>query len=479
MTSTRKSSVTWKIPSIHRSQISPRTHRKDVETPSDLYEYSNTFEESSHEGQPDYSNTFVEDSYSDTFISGSSQSLSKSHSESRKGNYSHGSSLTGQIKHYSNAFSSGIKPKKDYSVSFEDSDTSIQEVTHLETAKNVTDVLETVHEVESRTEDFEHSTDSDQEISDTHPPETYTDTFESDERTMADTPYDTTETSDVQKTSYSETYFQSLVESTYSEEDSLLDHSFIAPDRNCKSLTDEEDETDVEDSYKEDFSYSYTFEPTETVTSHAQTRQSQLSIEEEQETEFVKRKFMRKMVEKMKQKSDTFKKMETLPAEHERVPEDDYLRHFCKKKIKMLKTRRKMGKVAKEEPVEAQVVTKDTMLADYGIPESVMERLRIKNIISAMEKAANEPIHEPRKCPQCSYRKTDLDTEDAERKFVTAQTMRLKNKIMDNRVEEHIIKMNTVSLVAELARDLPRHSEKPEKILDKLLEPLLGKNVMR
>ena len=38
---------------------------------------------------------------------------------------------------------------------------------------------------------------------------------------------------------------------------------------------------------------------------------------------------------------------------------------------------------------------------------------------------------------------------------------------------------NSVSMIAEIARSLPRASEEPEKILDQLFEPLLGKNVMR
>jgi len=39
------------------------------------------------------------------------------------------------------------------------------------------------------------------------------------------------------------------------------------------SLTDEENETDVEESYHDDYSYSYTFEPTETVASQQTTKQ--------------------------------------------------------------------------------------------------------------------------------------------------------------------------------------------------------------
>ena len=39
------------------------------------------------------------------------------------------------------------------------------------------------------------------------------------------------------------------------------------------SLTDEENETDVEESYRDDYSYSYTFEPTETVASQQTTKQ--------------------------------------------------------------------------------------------------------------------------------------------------------------------------------------------------------------
>jgi len=34
-------------------------------------------------------------------------------------------------------------------------------------------------------------------------------------------------------------------------------------------------------------------------------------------------------------------------------------------------------------------------------------------------------------------------------------------------------------MIAEIARGLPSHAEHPDKIMDRLFEPLLGKNVMR
>jgi hypothetical protein len=37
--------------------------------------------------------------------------------------------------------------------------------------------------------------------------------------------------------------------------------------------------------------------------------------------------------------------------------------------------------------------------------------------------------------------KSELDEEDARRQFVTAHAKRLKNKLMDAKVEEHMLKM--------------------------------------
>ncbi|XP_060595377.1 uncharacterized protein LOC132749584 [Ruditapes philippinarum] len=192
------------------------------------------------------------------------------------------------------------------------------------------------------------------------------------------------------------------------------------------------------------------------------------------------------MLTKLQSKPEKkFSQLETIPSHTEEAEEDDYLKHFCRKKLKLLK-KKKLASEAddeSEDDISGESVTSSStqhrLLSDYGLPDSVLERAKITNILSAMKRAAKEEIHDPRKCRECRDMKSQLDEEDARRQFVTAHAKRLKNKLMDAKVEEHMLKMNSVSMIAELARTLPRSSEKPEKIFDQLFEPLLGKNVMR
>jgi len=45
-----------------------------------------------------------------------------------------------------------------------------------------------------------------------------------------------------------------------------------------------------------------------------------------------------------------------------------------------------------QESAPPATVMKPTLLADYGIPESVMERAKIRNILSAMKRVSDEVL---------------------------------------------------------------------------------------
>lgn len=218
MSGSKKQMVTWK----DVESDSKNSETSFVETTAREFVYSNTFEESAHE--PIYTDTFVEDSnsysYSNTFINEPSTVASKH--ENREG-----------------LFSASKINNNEHTVSFGDSETSIQEATHLETTRNVTEMLETVLEVDS---DLSRTQDFDTMISETNPLFSYTDTFESSERTKLDSHYedDFTEETATLASSRSDTYSTMSGTKTrktfFSEDDySLLDRSFIAPDYNGKS----------------------------------------------------------------------------------------------------------------------------------------------------------------------------------------------------------------------------------------------------
>lgn len=222
--SSKKSSVNWNIQQSKKTLESPttqKTHRNHDESVSDRYIYSDTFEDQSV--FQIYSDTFVSDSYSDTFVN-------------RSSNTANGSDKNG--------CTTDIRTVISLRTSAEASE--VQEASNLETAG--TELLETVIEVELDSSYSERITgtlktstevdttkDISHDFSDTRPTDshTYSDTFESSERTKLDSQYNVTSDSISDRSSYSES---SRTYTDYSQGDeSLLDRSYIAPDYDGKS----------------------------------------------------------------------------------------------------------------------------------------------------------------------------------------------------------------------------------------------------
>ncbi|KAL4230820.1 hypothetical protein ACF0H5_011194 [Mactra antiquata] len=448
----RKVTIKWNIPQSST----------DEDSTSDKNVYSDTFVEDKSTCQYN-SDTFLSESYSDTFVN-----------ETLKTSFS-------KEQNKDDSSTENIRTAISFRTSFDESE--IQDATFLETAQ--TGALETVMEVDSDlsstgvTDTFRTSYEEDtlsNDPSKSLAPDSYSDTFESSERTKLDSQYQATHEMVSARSTDTKSYDSKSYTDYSSDDDSLLDRSYIAPDYDGKALTDDEDESHDDD-------YSFTFEPTDTTSypmyDHGKVKydSQQFNISEQKKKDFVK-----SLVQKLRAKPDKKASgLKILPVESTPMEEDKFQRYFCKKKLKMLRKKKDTEVDVYTETTDNEVTEQYSgkLLSDYGITDSVLERAKITNIMSAMKRAAEEEIHEPKKCPECRELKSRLDAEDAERKFVTTQARRLKNKIMDARVEEHLLKMNSISMIAELARTLPKHSERPEKILDKLFEPLLGKNVMR
>lgn len=197
---------------------------EDEDSASDRYVYSDTFVDEKSTIQ-NYSDTFISESYSDTFITGTSHpSIVKS--EVLRGN--------------DDSETDNIRTVISFKTSFDESE--IQDATYLETAQ--TGVLETVMEVDSDltstgiTETFKTSYDdktSSYDFSESQPPYSYTDTFESSERTRAESQFDVTPDYSSQRSADTNSYNSKTYSGYSSEDDSLLDRSYIAPDYDGKA----------------------------------------------------------------------------------------------------------------------------------------------------------------------------------------------------------------------------------------------------
>lgn len=210
MSSNKKSPVKRTIQHGKATVQSPRnqqTHHNDDESVSDRYIYSDTFE--------DQSALQVGDSYSDTFVN------------------------TANASDKNGCTTTDIRTV----ISLRTSE--IQEASNLETAR--TEMLETVIEVESDVSysegiagtlktytEVDTTRDISHDFSDTRPTDshTYSDTFESSEKSKIESQSYVTPDSSSYRSSYTES------SSTYAHsqgDESLLDRSYIAPDYDGKS----------------------------------------------------------------------------------------------------------------------------------------------------------------------------------------------------------------------------------------------------
>ena len=223
MSSSKKVSVKWNIPDKKKAEDKSSTLPNKLSIHEDSisgrYQYSDNFEDvSDHQT---YSDTFVNDPYSDTFVTEASKVVNESDR---------------------NSSTTDIKTFISFKTSFDGSE--IQDASYLETAK--TEMLETVIEVDSDLSRSDthltgHEIDTIKEFSkeylDTYTSDShlYSDTFESSERTKAESQYDESESTHSEQTVNTDTY-SSKTYTYYSEEDeSLLDRSYIAPDYDGKS----------------------------------------------------------------------------------------------------------------------------------------------------------------------------------------------------------------------------------------------------
>lgn len=439
----KKGSVKWNIPEVLERRKSPRTPRsaRSVgDSVSERYAYTDTFEEPSHSHL--YTDTFLsesQDSYSDSFVNGSTGK-----SSSRNGQ-------------------SDIQTVISTAVSRGD--------THIDTAFSATEAIVTVIEVGTEAIDTAVSeTAIDTLYSETHPPETYTDTFDTYEHTEDD--YSQTESGRSLTKSYTEGSQRSY---SYSKTDRFSGSTSFGEKSTSPRYTEDE-------SYTED-DYSYTFEPTEISSQVHLVDPAEIERETEiqLQTEVAQKDFIELTIQRLKRDRSIQPTKPQLSHLNKKEGKDKYVSHYCKKKIKLLRNKQKNGdiQIDKENGPHPLESAKPTQITDYGLSPIVLERMKIKRTLSAMEKAAKEEYHEPRHCQTCREKKAELDALEAEKLFTQSRAKALQNKIIDAQVEEHLLKMNSVSMIAEIARSLPKASEKPEKIMDQLFEPLLGKNVVR
>ncbi|XP_064609792.1 uncharacterized protein LOC135473814 [Liolophura sinensis] len=144
---------------------------------------------------------------------------------------------------------------------------------------------------------------------------------------------------------------------------------------------------------------------------------------------------------------------------------------YCKEKIKLLKRKKKYGMDCRKQK-DSSPVEEKVSVTEYGFHPSIIEKLKTKSFMAAMEKASKAEIHEPRHCRDCRVVLEEIEEREQEKIFIRGKVADLQRKIMEDKICNHLVKMDSISLIADILQDLPRMSDSPAVISKRLNQPL-------
>ncbi|XP_077984366.1 uncharacterized protein C8orf48 homolog [Glandiceps talaboti] len=140
-------------------------------------------------------------------------------------------------------------------------------------------------------------------------------------------------------------------------------------------------------------------------------------------------------------------------------------RKFCKKKVEILRSPPVKSKDPKVSKRKKRTVKHGTD-KDQHIDNRLLHRLKLQNLMEKMQKAARVEIHNPHKCQICCCAREF----DALGSFVKSKTVIAESKAMDQRIEKHLMTHDSVTLIGQLANTLPKPTEDPQKIWQKMMQ---------
>ena len=103
---------------------------------------------------------------------------------------------------------------------------------------------------------------------------------------------------------------------------------------------------------------------------------------------------------------------------------------------------------------------------DIPVPQALVDRIKVNNIIFQMKCSSQCTDHDKQSCKYCQSQEGII----TEKLFLRSCKNRLEQNLLSSKVENHLLKQNSVTLIGNIAADLPKPSDKPNLIWQRLLK---------
>ncbi|XP_046874458.1 uncharacterized protein C8orf48-like isoform X2 [Hypomesus transpacificus] len=118
--------------------------------------------------------------------------------------------------------------------------------------------------------------------------------------------------------------------------------------------------------------------------------------------------------------------------------------------------------VGKRRDVNSQLPLLDPV--DRPVPMQLISVLKLKSFAEEMRRAADIEIHDPSVCGECVEQQASLALDT----FIQRKRTLLDSLTLEDRLQTHLCNRDTVCLLGELLRNLPKLSDAPQTIWEEL-----------
>ncbi|XP_066298004.1 uncharacterized protein C8orf48 homolog [Branchiostoma lanceolatum] len=113
----------------------------------------------------------------------------------------------------------------------------------------------------------------------------------------------------------------------------------------------------------------------------------------------------------------------------------------------------------------------DSPDADSSVPQGLVDRVRLDTMMLDMKRGAKAKVHNPSTCRSCVKRQGALLQEE----FLKRSRANVERKMIDTKVEQHLITHDSLTLIGEIARTLPRPTDNPDDVWARLMKETVTK----
>ncbi|XP_029138939.1 uncharacterized protein C8orf48 homolog isoform X1 [Protobothrops mucrosquamatus] len=240
------------------------------------------------------------------------------------------------------------------------------------------------------------------------------------------------------------------------------------------SEEEEEDEKQYEDDPFE--SYDSVDELEEPAASDLPKGAGQSSCQKDEDSAFIGESLTRKWINLLKGNRTITERAKpsmepdtALPGISEGSEEElGALQSFCASRISHLRRQRISEPLRRSSPKKQRprMVSERQLTGggDCAVPSELVNRLHLKSFKEMMKQIAETKMHQPSQCPFCMKKRAEF----AEVEFLRRKKTILDNVLIQEKLEDYMYTKDSLTLIGEIHKSLPKLSEDPSIIWQEL-----------